>query len=85
MKKNELISKRVQQLRLERGLNRQDFGSQIGVTPDYIRMIEVGTRHPSEGLVLAMCYRFHVNEKWLKSGIKSQGNGSRLRAANFSG
>lgn len=85
MKKNGLLSERIQEVRLNEGLNKAAFGDRLGICADYVRMLEKGTRDPSEGLLLAMCYRFKVNEGWLKTGIKGRENGSRSRVAQFAG
>ncbi len=85
MKKNILLFERIKEVRLDEGLNKAEFGERLGVCADYVRMLEKGTRHPSEGLLLAMCYRFNVNEGWLKSGTKGKENGSRPRVVQFAG
>lgn len=68
-----MLSERIKYLRINSGLNKGEFGDLLGVCDDYVRMLEKGTRNPSEGLLLAMCYRFEVNEGWLKNGTKRHG------------
>lgn len=68
MKTINSISERVEEIRFDQGITRQEFAERIGCTQEYVRMIENGQRVPKEPYVLAMCYRFGVREKWLKTG-----------------
>ena len=63
-----MLGERVNEIRVLEGLTREDFADKIGCTHEYVRMIEQGKKIPRETLILAMCYRFRVGERWLKSG-----------------
>lgn len=51
------------------GITREEFAGKIGCTHEYVRMMEQGKRTPRETLLLAICYRFGVREKWMKEGV----------------
>lgn len=63
-----MLGERVNEIRAFEGLTREAFAEKIGCTHEYVRMIEQGKKIPRETLVLAMCFRFRVGEKWLKTG-----------------
>ncbi len=66
--KNTSIGDRIEEIRLTEALTRQTFAEKIGVTQEYVRMMENGKRIPREPIMLAICYRFDVREKWLETG-----------------
>ena len=66
--KNTSVGDRIEEVRLTKALTRQTFAEKIGVTQEYVRMMENDKRIPREPIMLAICYRFAVREKWLKEG-----------------
>lgn len=74
MKINNSVGVRVEELRAYEGITREEFAEKIGCTHEYVRMIEQGKKIPREPLLLAMCYRFGVGEKWLKTGTGKRRN-----------
>jgi transcriptional regulator with XRE-family HTH domain len=61
MIKEELIPKRIRQMRLERNLTQSQLAEAIGVTKGYISMIENGDSAPSVGKLIALAQAFKVD------------------------
>ena len=49
-------------------LSQKDFAGKIGLSENYIWMIENGDRVPSERTISDICREFGVNEVWLRTG-----------------
>ena len=49
-------------------LSQKDFADKIGLSENYIWMIEKGDRVPSERTISDICREFGVNEVWLRTG-----------------
>lgn len=62
------MNTRIGEVRKSLGLNQQEFASRIGLTRNYVSLIETGGRTPSERTVSDICREFNVNEKWLRTG-----------------
>lgn len=62
------INKRLKQVRQSYGLTQQQFAESINVSRNYIGLIEIGQREPSDRTISDICREFNVNEKWLRTG-----------------
>ena len=62
------MNSRVKAVRAESGLSQTAFGEKIGLSQNYIWMIENGQREPSDRTVRDICRVFSVNEGWLRTG-----------------
>ena len=62
------INERVAEIRKYYGLTQADFGAAIGLTGNYIWMIEKGRRPPSDRTIMDLCREFDINPDWLKTG-----------------
>lgn len=49
-------------------LTQKDFASRIGLSENYVWMIEKGDRVPSDRTISDICREFGVNEIWLRTG-----------------
>lgn len=49
-------------------LTQKDFASRIGLSENYVWMIEKGDRIPSDRTISDICREFGVNEIWLRTG-----------------
>lgn len=49
-------------------LTQKDFASRIGLSENYVWMIEKGDRVPSDRTISDICREFGVNEVWLRTG-----------------
>ena len=62
------MNKRISLVRKQKGLNQDDFADQLGLTKNFISLIETGKREPSDRTVKDICREFCVNETWLRTG-----------------
>lgn len=65
------MNERIRALRKHLGLTQKEFGERIGLKQNTVALIESGKRNTSEQTVLAICYAFQTNEKWLRTGAGS--------------
>lgn len=59
---------RIKQIRKAAGLTQGEFAEQISLSRNYIAMIEIGRREPSERTIDDICRVFGVSKLWLKTG-----------------
>lgn len=62
------MNNRIKQLRLTLKLTLKDFGVRIGLKPSTISDIEHNRYKFNDRLIITICSRFNVNEKWLRTG-----------------
>ena len=62
------MNERIKTLRLELSLTQSEFGEKLGISQNYVWMIEKGDRVPSDRTVADICRVFGVNEEWLRTG-----------------
>ena len=62
------MNERIKTLRLDLSLTQSEFGEQLGISQNYVWMIEKGDRVPSDRTVADICRVFGVNEDWLRTG-----------------
>ena len=62
------MNDRIKTLRLELSLTQSEFGEKLGISQNYVWMIEKGDRVPSDRTVADICRVFGVNEDWLRTG-----------------
>lgn len=67
-KKGAKMKQRLKILRKRLGLTQGDLAACAGVSTQYIKMLETGTRRASDKLVRAICQSLNVREEWLKTG-----------------
>lgn len=61
-------NERIKQIRKAAGLTQGEFAEQISLSRNYIAMIEIGQRDPSERTIDDICRVFGVSKLWLKIG-----------------
>lgn len=64
------IANRVKAVRREAGLNQLDFSKRIGITRQYLSLIESGKRSPSDLVKNAICREYNICREWLEDGIE---------------
>lgn len=64
------IANRVKAVRREAGLNQLDFSKRIGITRQYLSLIESGERSPSDLVKNAICREYNICREWLEDGIE---------------
>ena len=62
------MNERICELRKKLGLTQEKFAAQIGLSKNFIWMIEKGERIPSDRTIADICREFHVSENWLRTG-----------------
>lgn len=62
------MKERFKLLRQHFGLTQAEFAAQINLTRNYVAMIEIGQREPSDRTISDICRIFGVNEAWLRDG-----------------
>lgn len=59
---------RIKTIRKEARLNQTKFGERLGVSLSAVQKWELGLNQPDAPSVRLICDRFHVNERWLRTG-----------------
>lgn len=59
---------RIKALRERLEKSQDEFGKDIGLTRNYISLIENGQRNLSDQSIKVLCSLYNVNEKWLRTG-----------------
>lgn len=59
---------RLKQLRTDNRLTQKEMGEWLGVSGNYISMLETGREAPSDQFIKLAASRFHVREEWLRDG-----------------
>lgn len=62
------MNERIRQLRNSLRLSQSEFGAKIGLSQNYIWMIEKGERTPSDRTISDICREFGVSLAWLQFG-----------------
>ena len=64
----ENVNTRIQQIRKTAKMTQDEFADKIGLSKNFVWMIEKGERTPSERTVKDICREFKVNYDWLVNG-----------------
>ena len=62
------LKDRIKALRERLEKSQDEFGKDIGLTRNYISLIENGQRNLSDQSIKVLCSLYNVNEKWLRTG-----------------
>ena len=60
---------RIKAVRTTLKLSQAEFGKKIGLSQNYIWMIEKGERVPSDRAIRDICRVYGVDELWLRDGV----------------
>ena len=63
------MNTRIAFVRKNSGLNQQDFAEKIGLTKNYVSLMETGSRNPSDRTISDICREFGVDRIWLETGV----------------
>ena len=63
------LGERIKQIRLAAGLTQQQFAERIGLSRNFIAVIETSGRKPSDRTVSDICREFGVSLAWLEEGV----------------
>lgn len=62
------MNNRIVQLRKSREWTQDKFAEEMGMSKNYVSLIENGKKIPSDRLISDICQEFNVNEEWLRTG-----------------
>lgn len=62
------MNTRISNIRKALGLTQEKFAARIGLTRNFVWMIEKGERVPSDRTISDICREFNVSETWLRTG-----------------
>lgn len=60
---------RFLKIRKKAGITQEAFASRIGLTKNFVSLIETGKREPSDRTIKDICREFDINEEWLRDGV----------------
>ena len=63
------MNDRIKEVRKEAGLTQAIFGERLGLSQNFVWMIETGQRAPSDRTIRDICREFNVSEAWLRDGL----------------
>lgn len=62
------MNERIKQVRTNAKLTQTEFADKLGLTKNYISLVENGNREPSDRTINDICDKFGVNPVWLRTG-----------------
>lgn len=62
------IKDRIKQVRQNAGLTQSQFAERLNISRNYIGLIEIGDRIPSDRTIADICREFNISEVWLRTG-----------------
>lgn len=62
------MNNRISAVRKHFGLTQEEFGKRLGISRNYVWMLERGEREPSQRTFKDICDKFNINDDWLRSG-----------------
>lgn len=62
------MNDRINQIRRKEGMSQRKFADRIGVSENYVWMMEKGDRVPSDRTIADICREFGISEEWLRTG-----------------
>lgn len=77
------MNDRIKEIRKSEGLTQVEFAKRIGLSRNYIGLIEIGKRAPSDRTIFDICRVFSVNEKWLRTGEGEMFTGRKKEMFDF--
>lgn len=60
---------RIKAVRAASGKTQTEFAEALGLTKNFISLMENGNRGPSDRTISDICRVFNVNEVWLRTGV----------------
>ena len=64
------MNSRIKQIRQQENLTQSQFADKIGLSRNYVAMMEIGQREPSDRTVSDICRIFDIQEDWLRHGLE---------------
>lgn len=63
------MNNRIRKIRVTAGMTQVEFASKLGLTKNFISLLENGNREPSDRTINDICRIFDVNPIWLRTGV----------------
>lgn len=63
------MNDRIRKIRVIAGMTQVEFASKLGLTKNFISLLETGNREPSDRTISDICRVFNVNPVWLRTGV----------------
>ena len=64
------MNTRIKMIRQEQNLTQSQFADKFGLSRNYVAMIEIGQRDPSDRTISDICRIFDIQEDWLRHGLE---------------
>ena len=64
------MNTRIKKIRQDNNLTQAQFADKIGLSRNFVAMIEIGQREPSDRTISDICRIFDINEDWLRHGLE---------------
>ena len=64
------MNTRISFVRKSEKLNQQEFANRLGLTKNFISLLETGDRKPSDRTISDICRIFNIQEDWLRYGLE---------------
>lgn len=62
------MKNRIKEIRKRAKLTQAAFGDKLGISQNYVWMMESGDREPGDRTIRDICREFGVSETWLRTG-----------------
>mgnify|MGYP001851320742 FL=1 len=62
------MNERIAIIRKKEGMTQEAFAKEMGISKNYMNLIENNKKNPGDRLISDICRRFNVNEEWLRTG-----------------
>ena len=69
----EILTKRLKQIRTEKGMTQKDFAQEMGITPVTLSAYENNLKKPSLDLILKVAKKYEISLDWL-CGLSNKQN-----------
>ena len=63
------MNSRIKQIRLAKKETQAAFAAELGLSRNYIALMETGERTPSDRTIRDICQKYGVDEVWFRTGV----------------
>lgn len=63
------MKERIKKIRQAKGMTQAEFADKINLSRNYVAMMEIGQREPSDRTIADICRVYGVDEVWLRTGV----------------
>mgnify|MGYP002521351515 CR=1 FL=1 len=62
------MNDRIKQVRQSNNLTQMQFANRLGLSRNFVALVETGARVPSDRTIADICREFNIREEWLRGG-----------------